>query len=120
MSQMEIDRVLSQIRAFSNQGANSANSAHGIGGLGGGSSANGPTKSGASEFGNLLKQGIESVNQTQQSASSMATAFEKGTPGVELPQVMLEMQKASVSFRALTEVRNRLVNAYQEIMNMPL
>ena len=41
-------------------------------------------------------------------------------PGVELPQVMLEMQKASVSFRALTEVRNRLVNAYQEIMNMPI
>jgi flagellar hook-basal body complex protein FliE len=33
---------------------------------------------------------------------------------------MLEMQKANVSFRALTEVRNRLVNAYQEIMNMPL
>ena len=31
---------------------------------------------------------------------------------------MLEMQKASVSFRALTEVRNRLVSAYQEIMNM--
>ena len=60
------------------------------------------------------------MNQTQQSASSLATAFEKGTPGVELPQVMLEMQKASVSFRALTEVRNRLVNAYQEIMNMPI
>ena len=45
--------------------------------------------------------------------------FEKGVPGVELPQVMLEMQKANVSFRALTEVRNRLVDAYQEIMNMP-
>ena len=69
---------------------------------------------------NLLKQGIDSVNQTQQSASGLVAAFEKGTPGVELPQVMLEMQKASVSFRALTEVRNRLVNAYQEIMNMPI
>jgi flagellar hook-basal body complex protein FliE len=41
-------------------------------------------------------------------------------PGIELPQVMLEMQKASVSFRALTEVRNRFVSAYQEIMNMPI
>ena len=39
---------------------------------------------------------------------------------IELPQVMLEMQKASVSFRALTEVRNRMVSAYQEIMNMPI
>ena len=118
MSQMEIDRVLSQIRAFSNQGG--ATGAHGVGGVGGGSSVHGPAKSGASEFGNLLKQGVESVNQSQRSASSLASAFEKGTPGVELPQVMLEMQKASVSFRALTEVRNRLVNAYQEIMNMPL
>ena len=40
--------------------------------------------------------------------------------GVELPQVMLEMQKANVSFRALTEVRNKFVDAYREIMNMPL
>ena len=40
-------------------------------------------------------------------------------PGVELPQVMLEMQKANVSFRALTEVRNKFVDAYREIMNMP-
>jgi flagellar hook-basal body complex protein FliE len=50
----------------------------------------------------------------------MSAAFERGVPGVELPQVMLELQKANVSFRALTEVRNRLVNAYQEIMNMPI
>jgi len=41
-------------------------------------------------------------------------------PGVELSQVMLEAQKASVSFRATVEVRNRLVSAYQEIMNMPI
>jgi flagellar hook-basal body complex protein FliE len=44
----------------------------------------------------------------------------RGVPGVELPEVMLEMQKASVSFRAVTEVRNKLVEAYQTIMNMPI
>jgi flagellar hook-basal body complex protein FliE len=119
MSQMEIDRVLAQIRSYSSKGLGGPE-ANGIGGLGGAGGANGVQQSGASQFANLLKQGIDSVNQTQQSASNLATAFEKGTPGVELPQVMLEMQKASVSFRALTEVRNRLVNAYQEIMNMPL
>lgn len=118
MSQMEIDRVLQTIRSFSNQ--KPASIGEGIGGLGGPGAAAGAGKSGATEFSNLLRQGIDSVNQTQQSASSLASAFEKGTPGVELPQVMLEMQKASVSFRALTEVRNRLVNAYQEIMNMPI
>ncbi len=122
MSQMEIDRVLATIRSFSQQspGGAAANGIGGIGGLGGGSSVHGPGKSGASEFANLIKQGLDSVNQTQQKAADLATAFEKGTPGVELPQVMLEMQKAAVSFRAATEVRNRLVNVYQEIMNMPL
>jgi flagellar hook-basal body complex protein FliE len=71
-------------------------------------------------FANVMKQGLDSVNQTQARASDLATKFEQGVPGVELPQVMLEMQKASVSFRAVTEVRNRFVSAYQEIMNMPI
>ena len=60
------------------------------------------------------------MNQAQQQASTLATQFERGVPGVELPQVMLEMQKASVSFRAITEVRNKFVDAYQTIMNMPI
>ena len=69
----------------------------------------------------MLRQGIDQVNAAQESAAQARRRdFERGTPGVELPQVMLEMQKASVSFRALTEVRNQLVSAYQEIMNMPI
>jgi flagellar hook-basal body complex protein FliE len=111
MSQMEIDRVLATIRSFSTQGA---------AGVGKAAQANAPTQSGATEFAKLLKQGIDSVNESQSTAATLASAFERGVPGVELPQVMLEMQKANVSFRALTEVRNRLVGAYQEIMNMPI
>ena len=115
MSQMEIDRVLQTIRSFSTQGA------AGVGGIGQSGAAGAASgTNGVSEFSKLLQKGIDSVNETQQSAANLSTAFEKGVPGVELPQVMLEMQKASVSFRALTEVRNRLVSAYQEIMNMPL
>src|SRR6186713_942530 len=102
MSNMEIDRVLAQIRSMSQ-----AAKAGGVGGIDGG-------------FAKLLKQGIESVNATQMQASDVANKFERGVPGVELPQVMLEMQKANVSFRALTEVRNKFVEAYREIMNMPL
>ena len=120
MSQMEIDRVLATIRSYSKQGGIGGPEANGVNGLSNAAGPNAAGKSGASEFANLLKQGLDSVNQTQQSASNMATAFEKGVPGVELPQVMIEMQKASVSFRAVTEVRNRLVSAYQEIMNMPV
>jgi flagellar hook-basal body complex protein FliE len=113
MSQMEIDRVLAQIRNIA-----AATKGGGIGGLNGAA----PTAPGAADsgFANLLKQGLEKVNATQSRATTLAAQFEKGVPGVELPQVMLEMQKANVSFRAVTEVRNKFVEAYREIMNMPL
>jgi flagellar hook-basal body complex protein FliE len=116
MSQMEIDRVLAQIRNIA--GAAKGGAIGGMGGLGGATptAPNGVNNG----FANLLKQGIEKVNETQFKAADVATKFEKGVPGVELPQVMLEMQKANVSFRALTEVRNKFVEAYREIMNMPL
>src|SRR3982750_2137035 len=117
MSQIEIDRVLAQIRSFSSASRTAGTQgAAGVGGLGGAA----PTAPGKADFANLLKQGLDQVNATQDRASTLATQFEKGVPGVELPQVMLEMQKANVSFRALAEVRNKFVDAYREIMNMPL
>ena len=108
MSQMEIDGVLAQIRELSSQMRPSP------------LQAKPPQTGGVSEFANILRSGVEQVNSQQQRAGQLADAFERGTPGVELPQVMLELQKASVSFRALNEVRNRLVSAYQEIMNLSL
>src|SRR5690606_911742 len=71
-------------------------------------------------FGEMFKQAIDSVNSTQQQASAMATSFEQGDPGVSLAQVMAASQNASVSCRALTQVRNRLVDAYKDVMNMPV
>jgi flagellar hook-basal body complex protein FliE len=118
MSSMQIDAVLSQIRSMQSQ-------VHGVGGGQAGEVAQsagigGGVKAPASPFANVLKQGLDQVSATQQRAESLATQFERGVEGVELPQVMLEMQKASVSFRAVTEVRNKLVSAYQEVMNMPI
>jgi len=116
MSQMEIDRVLAQIRSM----AQSARPG-GAGGIGAaGNAVPGGVAGIDNGFARLLKQGIESVNAAQARSTDMAAKFERGVPGVELPQVMLEMQKANVSFRALTEVRNKFVEAYREIMNMPL
>ena len=71
-------------------------------------------------FGELFQQAIGSVNATQQQATSLATSFEQGDPQVSLAQVMVATQKASVSFQALTQVRNHLVDAYKDIMNMPI
>jgi flagellar hook-basal body complex protein FliE len=114
---MQIDAVLSQIRAMQAQikgvGA-PANDVAQLANVGGAAQA--PTNS----FANVLKQGLEQVNQTQMKSASLQTQFEQGVPGIELPQVMLEMQKASVSFRAVAEVRNKLVDAYQSIMNMQI
>jgi flagellar hook-basal body complex protein FliE len=119
MSQMEIDRVLAQIRSLSH--TTKPGGVGGVGGVGGiGAAAPGGVAGVDNGFAKLLKQGIDSVNATQSKATDLASKFERGVPGVELPQVMLEMQKANVSFRALTEVRNKFVEAYREIMNMPL
>ena len=121
MSQMQIDQVLAQIRSFSGH-ATAVTRPVGPGGVGaaaeGGVAAS--SASGSASFGQILKQGIDEVNRGQQSAANLADAYERGVSGVDLAQVMLETQKASVSFRALAEVRNRLVNVYQEIMNMPM
>jgi flagellar hook-basal body complex protein FliE len=121
MSNMAIDQVLAQIRSLSAQaGAAVGPAANAVPQLGAAASTNGTAAAGGPPFAALLKQGIDSVNQTQQSASALADAWERGTPGVDLAKVMIETQKASVSFHALTEVRNRLISAYQDIMNMQI
>ena len=71
-------------------------------------------------FADLLGQAVNKVNTTQNSASQMATAFEMGQGGVDLTDVMVASQKATVSFQAMTQVRNKLVQAYQDIMQMPV
>jgi flagellar hook-basal body complex protein FliE len=71
-------------------------------------------------FAALLRSSINAVNEAQATATDMAAALERGDKSVNLPEVMIAWQKASLSFQAMTEVRNRLVNAYQEIMNMPI
>ena len=117
MSSLQIDAVLSQIRAMQSQVRGVSAPANEVAQVAGAASG---VQAPANSFANVMKQGLDQVNQTQQRASEIATQFERGVPGVELSQVILEMQKASVSFRAVTEVRNKLVDAYQTIMNMPI
>ncbi len=72
------------------------------------------------EFAGLLRQSIDSVSETQMRAGELKTAFEVGEPNVELADVMIAVQKSSVSFQAMVQVRNKLVDAYKDVMNMPL
>lgn len=106
MSDIDVTRLLSEMRAMAarvqgNEGQKT-NSADGA------------------DFGALLKRSVDKVNETQAKAGEMARGFEAGDKNADLAEVMIAMQKANVSFRAMTEVRNRLVSAYQEIMNMPI
>jgi flagellar hook-basal body complex protein FliE len=66
----------------------------------------------------MLKSSVDSVNNVQQQAASLASAFEAGEPNIDLANVMVAMQKANISFQAMVQVRNKLVSAYQEVMNM--
>lgn len=72
------------------------------------------------KFSELLSSAVNHVNETQLQSSAMTSAYVKGDPGVSLAQVMIQTQKSSVSFQALTQVRNKVVQAYEDIMKMPV
>lgn len=82
--------------------------------------ADAPAVQPAGTFGALLKDTIQSVNSAQHNARAMAIGFQNGTGEANLAEVMIASQKADLSFRTMTEVRNKLVSAYQDIMNMPV
>lgn len=104
MSDINVNQVLAQMRAMS---------------LEAGAKPQVDNDSG-SDFAAMLKQSIDSVNQTQQKAGKLATAFETGKDDVTLAEVMIASQKASVSFQAMLQVRNKLVDAYKDVMSMPM
>jgi len=73
---------------------------------------------GGVDFASVLKTSIDSVNQAQTRASSLARDFELGKPNVNLQDVMVSMSKANIQFQEMVQVRNRVVTAYTDIMNM--
>ncbi|ACR69589.1 flagellar hook-basal body complex protein FliE [Edwardsiella ictaluri] len=84
------------------------------------SAANGTPQDGVAQgtFSSELKAAIDRISDNQNHARLQAQQFEMGVPGVALNDVMLDMQKSSVSLQMGVQVRNRLVAAYQDIMNM--
>ncbi len=70
------------------------------------------------DFSKLIKSAVDQVNETQQASSKLKTAFEMGDPNVTLADTMIASQKASVAFEATVQVRNKLVQAYEDVMRM--
>jgi flagellar hook-basal body complex protein FliE len=104
MSEINMDQLLVQMRAMSEKAAGINQAAI--------------DKGNSPDFSNMFKNAINQVNETQQHAGELSKQFELGNPDIDVTDVMINLQKASVSFQAMTQVRNRLVSAYQEIMNM--
>ena len=108
MSDMDISRVLEQMRAMKTQAQAPLNV-----------ESSGVDKASKEvDFGELLKSAIHQVNSTQKAAGAMTKAFEKGDTDVDLADVMVALQKSSIAFESMKQVRNKLLKAYQDVMSM--
>ncbi len=70
------------------------------------------------DFADALKASLDQVNNVQQKSEQLAQRFSTGDDTVNLSDVMISSQKASIAFQATVQVRNKLVSAYHDIMNM--
>ena len=120
MSQISIDQVLSQIRSIAAQAQSPGIRPAALTNEAAAASGSGAPSAVGDSFATLMRSGIEQANQAELRANDLADKFERGVPGVDLPTVILEANKANLSFRAVNEVRNRLISAYTDIMNMQL
>jgi len=71
-------------------------------------------------FNELFSRAIENVNGLQQTAAQLSTAYATGDESVDITEVMIASEKAKVGFQATVQVRNKVIEAYQDIMNMPI
>ena len=109
MSDIAINQVLAQMRSVKAVAQGQAVS-----------TPSGTESVSGGQFSNRLSQSVADVNSSMQASKAMTVAFERGDPSVSLAEVMITAQKASLQFTGMTEVRNKLLNAYQEVMNMPV
>lgn len=100
----EIDRMVNQLRAVAAQAAST--------------SAPQENTPAGNDFASLLKSAVAEANSAQLDAKQLTRQFESGSPDVNLQDVVLSLQKASLSFQTMVQVRNKLVSAYQDVMNM--
>lgn len=104
MDTSAIDNLLGQLRAAAATGSAPARAA--------------AAPVAGTDFATLLKNSLDGINGSQVDATRLARDFELGAPNANLNDVMISMQKANLSFQEMVQVRNRLVSAYHDIMNM--
>lgn len=75
-------------------------------------------QSGKVDFTSVLKNALDGVAQTQEKSEELQQSFVMGDPRVSLSDVMIAKQKAGINLQATIQVRNKVVQAYNDIMNM--
>lgn len=113
VDRVDINRLLLEMRTLKSQ-------TQAFGGVSPTEGKQSPTGTSAVAFGDVMSQAVNKVNEVQQASSALSSAYVKGDRGVDISDVMIASQKASVAFSAMTQVRNKLVDAYKDIMNMPV
>jgi flagellar hook-basal body complex protein FliE len=122
-----IEAMMAQLKAAATKPATPSGSAAsalasgglgGIGSLGGLGKAEGVESSSKVSFSDALKAQLDNVSNSQNQAEDMGKRFAAGDDSVNLSDTMIAMQKASITFQATVQVRNKLVSAYHDIMNM--
>lgn len=114
MSTIDPSRLLQMRSSILNQNQ-ALQRAAGRGGVEGGVEGAGGTP----DFGAAINNALQQVNAQQSKASAITEAYERGDTH-DIVSVMIERQKASLGFETTLQVRNKLLSAYRDIMNMPV
>jgi flagellar hook-basal body complex protein FliE len=106
-SQANIQSMLQTLRTHQSQAANQP------------LQANGASETQRVDFGKSIQSVLQQVNENQQQSEELVTRYQRGE-SVPLTDVVLAMQKSSLSFEATLQVRNKVMKAYEDILNMPV
>jgi flagellar hook-basal body complex protein FliE len=110
ISQSNIQSMLETLRAYQTQATGTVSDSSNV------STSN---KVGQPTFFDSVKSALDRVNDADVKSDAMAEAYDRGED-IPLTDVVLSMQKASLSFEATLQVRNKVMKAYEDIMNMPV
>ena len=103
----QIRAMMEQLRAVANRGVNGSDEGAGV-----------HRTQKTLDFADVLRGSLDSVDGAQKSAEALSQRFTLADDSVNLSDVMIATQKANITFQAAVQVRNKLVSAYHDVMQM--
>ncbi len=110
---LDVNRLLLEMRALKSQ-------SQAFGDMASRDVANPNNQVNDAKFTDVMAQAVDKVNEVQHASAAMSKAYVQGDQNVGITDVMIASQKAGVAFDAMVQVRNKLVDAYKDVMNMPI